>query len=438
MADTLTNTAAAEARRITWLGLIVNLCLSALKLACGLLGGSRALVADAVHSLSDSTTDLAILIGVRYWFAPADEKHPHGHRRIETVVTVIIALALAGVAVGLVVAALRTHAEVHSPPGWIALAAAVASIVIKEFVYRRTIAVGRRIHSSAVTANAWHHRSDALSSIPVAVAVLGAKINPEWAFLDHIGAVVVSVFILRAAWRIGRPALQQLVDAGAPEKVRREIERIATAVPEVCHIHAIRTRYIGSGVAVDLHVHADGDMTVRRGHDVSEEVKRRLLDHGPGLVDVIVHLEPCDERPKRMKVLFLCTGNSCRSQMAEGWARHLKADVIEAHSAGIETHGLNPNAVKVMAEAGVDISHQRSKLVSELSEIDFDVVITVCGHANEHCPVFPGATRVVHAGFDDPPALAADAANEEEALAHYRRVRDEIKAFVETLPQALD
>ena len=138
-----------------------------------------------------------------------------------------------------------------------------------------------------------------------------------------------------------------------------------------------------------------------------------------------------------MRVLFLCTGNSCRSQMAEGWARHLKGRVIEACSAGIETHGLNPMAVRVMAEAGVDISGQRSKHVDELADVAFDYVVTVCGHAHEHCPVFPGRATVVHVGFDDPPALAAGAATEEEALAHYRRVRDEIRACVERLPEVL-
>ena len=135
-----------------------------------------------------------------------------------------------------------------------------------------------------------------------------------------------------------------------------------------------------------------------------------------------------------LKILFLCTGNSCRSQMAEGWARHLKGDQIEAYSAGIETHGLNPDAVRVMAEAGVDISGQRSKHIGELREIDFDYVVTVCDHAHHSCPVFPGKARVVHVGFDDPPRLAAAAKTEEERLAPYRRVRDEIRAFVETLP----
>jgi arsenate reductase len=136
----------------------------------------------------------------------------------------------------------------------------------------------------------------------------------------------------------------------------------------------------------------------------------------------------------KLKILFLCTGNSCRSQMAEGWARALKSDVIEPYSAGIETHGLNPNAVKVMLEAGVDITAQYSKLVSELNGIAFDYVITVCGHAHENCPLFPGTTQVIHVGFDDPPKLAKTAENEEEALNHYRRVRDEIRAFIEQMP----
>ena len=140
----------------------------------------------------------------------------------------------------------------------------------------------------------------------------------------------------------------------------------------------------------------------------------------------------------RIRLLFLCTGNACRSQMAEGWARQLKEDTIEPFSAGIEKHGLDPLAVKVMAEAGIDISAHESKTVRELPGKAFDYVVTVCGHAHESCPRFPGKARVVHKGFDDPPLLARNAKSEEEALAHYRRVRDEIRAFVETLPRALE
>jgi len=140
---------------------------------------------------------------------------------------------------------------------------------------------------------------------------------------------------------------------------------------------------------------------------------------------------------RKIKVLFLCTGNACRSQMAEGWARTLKSDVLEAYSAGVEIHGLNPDTVKVMAEAGVDISTYRSKDVGELLHIPFDYVITVCGHAGETCPFIPGNAHRVHVGFDDPPMLAKGATTEEERLAPYRRVRDEIRKFVSTLPESL-
>jgi arsenate reductase len=142
-------------------------------------------------------------------------------------------------------------------------------------------------------------------------------------------------------------------------------------------------------------------------------------------------------KPSTLTVLFLCTGNSCRSQMAEGWARHLKGDLIQIYSAGIETHGLNPRAVQVMAEAGVDISGHRSKHVAELAGINFDYVVTVCGHAHENCPVFLGKAQVIHVGLDDPPKLAANATTEEERLTHYRRVRDEIRDFVASLPESL-
>jgi arsenate reductase (thioredoxin) len=144
---------------------------------------------------------------------------------------------------------------------------------------------------------------------------------------------------------------------------------------------------------------------------------------------------------EKLKVLFLCTGNSCRSQMAEGWARRLKGEVIEAYSAGIETHGLNPLAVKVMAEAGVDISGHRSKHIDECMDVAFAAVVTICGHAHEHCPYFPRNCKVIHVGFSDPPQMARELAarggSEEEQLECYRRVRDEIRSFIETLPEAL-
>jgi arsenate reductase (thioredoxin) len=140
----------------------------------------------------------------------------------------------------------------------------------------------------------------------------------------------------------------------------------------------------------------------------------------------------------KLKVLFLCTGNSCRSQIAEGWTRYLKGDIIEPHSAGVQPHEIDPRAVRAMAEVGIDISDHRSKDVSTLESIDFDFVITVCDRAHESCPFFPARTKVLHVGFDDPPRLAASAPTEEEAMTHYRRVRDEIRWFVEQMPESLN
>jgi len=140
---------------------------------------------------------------------------------------------------------------------------------------------------------------------------------------------------------------------------------------------------------------------------------------------------------EKLRILFLCTGNSCRSQMAEGWTRNLKGDSIEPHSAGVQPHGIDPGAVKAMAEAGIDISQHRAKDVSEVEHIEFDYVITVCDRAHESCPFFPAKTRLVHVGFDDPPSLAAGCSTEEQAMIHYRRVRDEIRVFVEKLPEVL-
>lgn len=283
----------SEVRRVTLIGLVINVALSALKLAAGIVGNSQAVVADAVHSLSDTATDVAVLVGVKFWSKPPDECHPYGHRRIEFLVTIFIGLILASVALGLSYNALATLHEVQKgPPGAIAFFAAVLSIFVKEWLYRWTIGVGREIRSTALIANAWHHRSDGLSSIPAALAVAGAALVPRLSFLDHLGAIVVSMFILQAAWKIVRPSVEQLVDRGAPEEIRRGIEQLAFATPGVQEVHAIRTRHIGSGIEVDLHVLVDPSLSVEEGHEISEEVKRRLVEYVSDVVDVVVHLEP--------------------------------------------------------------------------------------------------------------------------------------------------
>ena len=285
----------AEVRRVTWVGLCANLALAALKFFAGIVGHSQVIVADAIHTLSDSGTDIAVLVGVRFWSKPPDDSHPHGHRRIETLVTLVIAGVLAVTAVGLAYNALATlqHEDI-SHPTWIAFAAAAVSIVIKEWLYRWTAAAGRRIKSLAVIANAWHHRSDGLSSIPAAIAVATAAIVPSWAFVDHVGAVLVSGLILYGAGSIGWPALKHLADVGAPEAQRRKIQQTTLATDGVRAVHAVRTRYSGAGIQVDLHILVDPEMSVRDGHRISGMVKERLMaiESGPDVLDVVVHIEP--------------------------------------------------------------------------------------------------------------------------------------------------
>ncbi|MFO7975201.1 MAG: cation diffusion facilitator family transporter [Candidatus Hydrogenedentota bacterium] len=282
-----------EIRKVTIWGLTGNVALAILKFVFGLMASSQALVADAAHSLSDMTTDLAVLIGLRYWTAPADRDHPHGHGRIEMLVSAFIGFVLGGVALGLIYRAILTlHAGSVTRPGWPALVVAVLSIATKETLYRITMRVGARVRSSAVLANAWHHRSDALSSLPVGVAVLGSQLHPDWVLLDPVAAVVVSVLLLHAAWKITWPALRQLTDVGAGAEetaaLRATIERTAG----VKSLHQLRTRHIGSGLQLDVHVLVDPALSVRQGHAIAGNVKKRLLDENDDVVDVLVHVEP--------------------------------------------------------------------------------------------------------------------------------------------------
>ncbi len=287
-------TAAASAamiRRAAWVGLVVNLVLVAIKAAAGIIGHSHAVLADAVHSLSDLVTDVALIVGVRFWSAPADDDHPHGHGRIETLVTAAIGLSLAAVAVGLGHDAIRGGGQAAAPTT-IALVGALVSIISKEILYHWTVGVALRCDSPALAANAWHHRSDALSSLPAALAVGVALILPAWAFVDRIGAALVCVFILVAALRIVRPVLAQLADHGAPHKDRALLESLAEKVPGVRGVHALRTRYSGPKLQVDLHIEVDGDLTVSAGHAIAHAVQSKLVGDGPGVIDVVVHIEP--------------------------------------------------------------------------------------------------------------------------------------------------
>ena len=292
-------------RKITWVGLWVNLFLAAIKFTAGIYGRSQALVADAIHSLTDLTTDIAVIAGSHYWSRPPDENHPYGHRRLETLVTVFIGVVLIAAGIGIGWKAISALQEKHaSPPGWIAVAAALASIVCKESIYRWTAMTGRRVKSAALAANAWHHRTDAFSSIPVLIAVAGARVFPAWSFLDHLGAVVVSIFILHASIKIIWPGLSELIDVGAPKEIRKKIRDIALKNEGVLQVHDIRTRYISSSIQVDLHIVVEGLITVRQGHDIADDVKARIIDAIPEVLDVIVHVDPPERAAREDELEF--------------------------------------------------------------------------------------------------------------------------------------
>lgn len=283
----------AYVRKVTWIGLLINIALSGLKFAAGYFGRSQALIADAIHSLTDTTTDIAVIAGSHYWSRPPDESHPYGHRRLETLVTVFIGLVLAAAGIGIGWEAISTlHKKSTSTPGWVALYAAMASIVTKEILYRWTAAVGKKTKSQALAANAWHHRTDAISSLPVLVAVTGALIFPSWSFLDHVGAAIVSVFILHAAMKIIWPAASELIDAGAPEEIQKKIAEIACSTSGVREVHAVRSRYISSSIQIDMHIVVDGNMSVQEGHTIADNVENNIISGIPEVLEVVVHVDP--------------------------------------------------------------------------------------------------------------------------------------------------
>ncbi len=323
-----------EVSRVTWAGVAVNVSLAVFKTVGGILGSSTALLADAVHTVSDLATDAAVLIGVRYWSAPADAEHPHGHRKIETLVTMAIGLALAAVGVGMgwesAASLLRVVTE-HAPPSarvmnlasWLALGAALSSIVSKELLYRWTVAWGIRLESSAVVANAWHHRSDALSSIPPALVIagqgLGARFGHDLWYLDPIGTLVVCVMLLQAAWEVVKPTLSTLLDESADRKLCSSIRRTVLSTPGVLDTHRIRTRVIGANaVAVDLHIFVNKDLTVLEGHTIAGKVKYAILrlssQNKTRPVDVIVHVEPAPPDSVRR-----FAGGECKTDTFVDW-----------------------------------------------------------------------------------------------------------------------
>ena len=283
---------------VTLVGSIGNLVLLTFKFVAGIVGHSAAMTADAVHSLSDFLTDLIVLVFVRIGAKPQDASHDYGHGKFETLATLFVALALVGAAIGIIVSGAVKFArwlqgETLEMPGSLALWAALLSIVVKEVLFRYTIARGKALESPAVIANAWHHRSDALSSIGAAVGIGGALLlGQKWAVLDPLASIVVGAMLVKVAWDLLKSSTGELTDMSLPEDTEREIEDIIRSFPEVTEPHNLRTRRIGNRIAIEAHVRLNGDMPLREAHDIVSAIEHQIKARfGPATL-VTIHMEP--------------------------------------------------------------------------------------------------------------------------------------------------
>lgn len=284
--------------RITLVGSAGNVLLVIIKFLAGILANSSAMIADAVHSLSDFLTDIAVLVFVGISAKPQDSSHDYGHGKFETLASMFISLALAGAAIGIIVSGAVKFASwlqggELTPPGMLALWVALASILIKEIMFRYTARRGRDLDSSALIANAWHHRSDALSSIGAALGIGGAVLlGGRWAVLDPLASIVVGAMLLGVAWKILRPSLGELTDESLPDKTEAEIMDIISKAPGVSEPHNLRTRRIGSRIAIEAHIRLDGSQTLSEAHERTSEIERQLKGRfGPQTI-VTLHMEP--------------------------------------------------------------------------------------------------------------------------------------------------
>lgn len=284
--------------KATWIGFFVNMLLSVGKLIAGFVGRSGAMIADGVHSVSDFATDIVVLLFVRISAKPKDEDHDYGHGKYETLATVVIGVALAAVAIGILVDSAERIAQVLrgesiARPGIVALVAAAVSIVAKEALYWYTMLTAKRVDSPALKANAWHHRSDAFSSIGTLIGIGGAYfLSEQWRVLDPIAAIVVGALIIKVAYDLVMPGLNELLERSLPKEQEDEIVALVLTDKRLSDVHNLKTRRIGAGIAVELHVRVQGNMTVNESHAITRNIEQLLRQQYGDRTQVIIHIEP--------------------------------------------------------------------------------------------------------------------------------------------------
>lgn len=288
-----------EIVRVTFIGTVVNAILIVLKFAAGILGNSAAMVADGVHSLSDFLTDFVVIVMLRISSKPSDEDHDFGHGKYETLATTIIGLFLILVGGGILwsgttkIYGFLINDEALVSPGWFAFGAAIASIFMKEGIYQYTISKSRNLNSEALVANAWHHRSDALSSIGTAIGIGAAcLLGSNWAILDPLAAVIVSFFIFKVAIQLIRSSVNQLLESSLPIEIEKEIENIVNSYPGVTEMHNLRTRQVGVNYAITMHVRMDGNLSLYDSHEKVDQIEKELKEKFGHQTIISIHVEP--------------------------------------------------------------------------------------------------------------------------------------------------
>lgn len=297
-----------EIYKLTLCGSLVNFLLLVFKFVAGFVGNSAAMIADAVHSLSDFITDIIVILFVRVSSMPKDENHHYGHGKYETLATAIIGVVLFAVGVGILVNAVEAiidffHGKELAAPNIWALGAAAVSIVFKEALYQYTVYKGKNLNSNAVMANAWHHRSDALSSIGTLLGISGAMfLGEKWRVLDPIAAFLVSIFILKVAIELTKASLEELLEKSLPKKTQEKILNIIHSFPEVKSPHNLRTRHIGSNIAIEFHIRMDGNLSLNEVHEITKRMENALkAEFGP-LTHIGIHMEPINHEKEAKKI----------------------------------------------------------------------------------------------------------------------------------------
>lgn len=288
-------------QKVTLVGSAGNMGLFAFKLIAGILGHSSAMVADAVHSLSDFITDVIVLVFVSISAKPQDESHDYGHGKFETIATFFIGLALVAAATGIILAGILSLVEWFQgaqleAPSMLALWAALLSIVVKEILFHYTAHCGKRLNSQAMIANAWHHRSDALSSIAAAIGIgCAILLGDRWTVMDPVASVIVGFVLMNVAIKLLRTSINELTESSLNADVEREIEEIITSFPGICEPHNLRTRHIGNRIAIEAHIRMDGDISLRDAHSRATMVEQKLKERFGSDTHVTIHMEPIKE-----------------------------------------------------------------------------------------------------------------------------------------------